>query len=259
MGDYRTIATKRRGGGDTRGPAEADIKIAVAELEKELESPELVDQINLSINVVPPTDALVASREKVINSVVETRTPTLHQVIRTTPPLTMKIFLGSDLSERDAYVYQEATKPTEIIVTVNQNHPFWTTQLRGAEAVLEYLRQCTYDALAECHQRFPRIIELNGIEIESPLEGHLVIFANKDFPGAIGGIGTLLGKHGINIARFSLGREPNGAVKPGEKATFETACNAMAIVQTDSSVPNTVLEEIRSKVAAVMAAKSIYL
>jgi hypothetical protein len=66
-----------------------------------------------------------------------------------TPPLTIKIFLGTDLSERDAYVYQEATKPTEIIVTVNQNHPFWTTQLRGPEAVLEYLRQCTYDAIAE--------------------------------------------------------------------------------------------------------------
>jgi hypothetical protein len=149
VGDYRNIASKRRGGGDQRGPAEADIKIAVAELEKELESPELVDQINLSINVVPPAEALAASREKVINSVVETRTPTLLRVIQTTPPLTIKIFLGTDLSERDAYVYQEATKPTEIIVTVNQNHPFWTTQLRGPEAVLEYLRQCTYDAIAE--------------------------------------------------------------------------------------------------------------
>ena len=62
VGDYRTIATKRRGGTDQRGPAEADVKIAVAELEKELESPELVDQINLNINVVPPQEALIASR-----------------------------------------------------------------------------------------------------------------------------------------------------------------------------------------------------
>jgi hypothetical protein len=149
VGDYRSIATKRRGGTDQRGPAEADIKIAVSELEKELESPELVDQINLNINVVPPQQALIASRQKVIESIENTRTPTLQRVIQTTPPVTIKIFLGTDLSERDAYVYQEATRPTEIIVTINQNHPFWTTQLRGAESVLEYLRQCTYDALAE--------------------------------------------------------------------------------------------------------------
>ena len=149
VGDYRNIAAKRRGGTDQRGPAEADTIIAVAELEKEFDSAELVDQINLSVSVVPPTEALKASREKVISSVVETRTPTLERVIQTTPPLTIKLFLGADLSERDAYVYQEATKPTEIIVTVNQNHPFWTTQLRGAESVLEYLRQCIYDALAE--------------------------------------------------------------------------------------------------------------
>jgi D-3-phosphoglycerate dehydrogenase len=110
------------------------------------------------------------------------------------------------------------------------------------------------------HQRFPRIIELNGIEIESPLEGHLVVFANKDLPGAIGGIGTILGQHGINIARFSLGREGNGNhPAPGRQADFATARNAMAIVQTDSPVPNAVLEEIRGKVAAVMAAKAIYL
>jgi hypothetical protein len=149
VGDYRTIASKRRGGTDQRGPAEADVSIAVAELEKELESPELVDQINLNISVVPPREALIASRQKVIESIEKTRTPTLQRVIKTTPPITIKIFLGTDLSDRDAYVYQESTRPTEIIVTINQNHPFWTTQLRGAESVLEYLRQCTYDALAE--------------------------------------------------------------------------------------------------------------
>lgn len=149
VGDYRTMAAKRRGTIDQRGPAEADIKIAVAELEKELESPELVDQISININMVPPQEALVASRQKVIESIVQTRTPTLMHVIKTSPPVTIKLFLGSDLSERDAYVYQEATRPTEVIVTVNQNHPFWATQLKGAESVLEYLRQCIYDALAE--------------------------------------------------------------------------------------------------------------
>ena len=147
VGDYRNIARKKRGGADQRGPAEADINIAVDELEKELASPELVDQIN--VNIVPPQQALIASRQKVIDSIEQTRTPTLQQVIQTSPPLTIKIFLGADLSDRDAYVYQEATRPTEIIVTVNRNHPFWATQLRGAESVLEYLRQCTYDALAE--------------------------------------------------------------------------------------------------------------
>jgi Histidine kinase-, DNA gyrase B-, and HSP90-like ATPase len=149
VGDYRTIAAKRRGVTDQRGPAEADIAIAVSELEKEIVSSEMVDLINLNINIVPPAEALIASRQKVIESVVQTRTPTFEHVIRTTPPLTIKLYLGADLSERDAYVYQEAARPTELIVTVNQNHPFWATQLRGPDSVLEYLRQCMYDGLAE--------------------------------------------------------------------------------------------------------------
>ena len=51
VGDYRTIATKRRGGTDQRGPAEADNEIAVAELEKELESPEAGSTRLISISM----------------------------------------------------------------------------------------------------------------------------------------------------------------------------------------------------------------
>jgi hypothetical protein len=150
VGDYKTIASKaRKGTKDQRGPAEADVKIAVEVFERELESAEMVDQINLNINIVPSPEALAASRQKVITSIVQTRTPTIQATISTNPPLTIKLFLGEDLSDRDAYVYQEATQHNEIVVTVNQNHPYWATQLRGAESVLEYLRQCTYDALAE--------------------------------------------------------------------------------------------------------------
>ena len=109
------------------------------------------------------------------------------------------------------------------------------------------------------HEKFPRIIELNGIDIESPLEGHLVVFSNKDLPGVIGGIGTILGKHGINIARFSLGRETEGRPAPAGLQDEHPARRAMAIVQSDSAVPNSVLEEIRGKISAVRGARSIYL
>ena len=35
---------------------------------------------------------------------------------------------------------------------------------------------------------------------------------NEDQPGVIGEVGTILGRHGINIANFALGRGPGGAV-----------------------------------------------
>ncbi len=109
------------------------------------------------------------------------------------------------------------------------------------------------------HGRSPRIIELNGIDIESPLEGHLVVFSNQDLPGVIGGIGTLLGQHGINIARFSLGREPDAPLAPAGTRDEKPVRRAMAIVQTDTAVPNVVLVDIRGKISAVKGARSIYL
>jgi D-3-phosphoglycerate dehydrogenase len=81
------------------------------------------------------------------------------------------------------------------------------------------------------HGSSPRLIQLNGIDIESHLEGNFVVVANWDAPGVVGSIGTVLGKHGINIARFSLGREGR---------------QALAIVQVDERVPTEVLAELRN-------------
>ena len=36
---------------------------------------------------------------------------------------------------------------------VNRNHPYWITQLAGAESVRDYLRQCIYDSVAEWQAR----------------------------------------------------------------------------------------------------------
>ena len=51
-----------------------------------------------------------------------------------------------------------------------------------------------------------RVLGVNNIDIDAPLTGFLLLFRNQDVPGVIGRVGTLLGKHKINIANFALGR-----------------------------------------------------
>jgi D-3-phosphoglycerate dehydrogenase len=58
----------------------------------------------------------------------------------------------------------------------------------------------------------PRLVLLDGVPVEAPLDGTLVVMRNNDLPGVIGEVGTVLGRHGLNIANFALGRDANGAV-----------------------------------------------
>lgn len=58
----------------------------------------------------------------------------------------------------------------------------------------------------------PRVASVDGVEIEAPLDGTLIVITNNDQPGVIGEIGTILGRHRLNIANFALGRGSAGAV-----------------------------------------------
>jgi D-3-phosphoglycerate dehydrogenase / 2-oxoglutarate reductase len=58
----------------------------------------------------------------------------------------------------------------------------------------------------------PRLVSIRGISVEAPLSGTLLIIANDDQPGVIGEVGTILGRQGVNIASFALGRDATGAV-----------------------------------------------
>lgn len=87
-----------------------------------------------------------------------------------------------------------------------------------------------------------RLVLLDGVTVESPLEGTLLIIKNNDQPGVIGDVGTLLGRHKVNIANFALGRDPECVVD----------C-AIGVVKVDehpetgeSMVSDRVLAEIRS-------------
>ncbi len=56
----------------------------------------------------------------------------------------------------------------------------------------------------------PRIVNVEGVPIEAALSPHMLFIRNKDEPGLIGGIGTILGNAGQNIADFRLGRKDTG-------------------------------------------------
>jgi D-3-phosphoglycerate dehydrogenase len=61
-------------------------------------------------------------------------------------------------------------------------------------------------------QSGPRLVLLDGVPIEAPLDGTLIVIRNEDLPGVIGEVGSILGRHGVNIGTFTLGRDGQGAV-----------------------------------------------
>lgn len=58
----------------------------------------------------------------------------------------------------------------------------------------------------------PRLVSVRGVEVEAPLGGTMLIITNDDQPGVIGEVGTILGRHRVNIASFALGRSDTGAI-----------------------------------------------
>ena len=61
----------------------------------------------------------------------------------------------------------------------------------------------------------PRLIRLNEYRLESYLDGNLIVFTHEDMPGVIGSVGTVFGRHGINIAQMAVGRRSE---KPGGRS-----------------------------------------
>ena len=78
-----------------------------------------------------------------------------------------------------------------------------------------------------------RIIDIDGFHIEAVPSGHMLVMRNRDEPGVIGRVGTILGGRGVNISRFHLGRRERG----GE---------AMAVIEVDAALEDATLKELRA-------------
>jgi D-3-phosphoglycerate dehydrogenase len=93
----------------------------------------------------------------------------------------------------------------------------------------------------------PRILQIEGIPLEAQLEGTILYLRNRDEPGVIGQVGTMLGKYGVNIATFALGRRE-----------ASRGAQAVSLVRLDGEVFNSILEPIKG-IPAITEAKLLRL
>jgi D-3-phosphoglycerate dehydrogenase len=77
-----------------------------------------------------------------------------------------------------------------------------------------------------------RLVRINDFYMEAVPEGYVLMLNNRDVPGVVGRVGTLLGQHGINIAGLELGREHVGGM-------------AISFFHVDEPVSEAVLAELR--------------
>jgi D-3-phosphoglycerate dehydrogenase len=79
----------------------------------------------------------------------------------------------------------------------------------------------------------PRIVAIDGLEIDAIPQGHMLVTRHRDVPGMIGKVGTLLGEAAVNVSTMQVSREDAG----GE---------ALMILATDRRADTTTVERIRA-------------
>ncbi len=92
-------------------------------------------------------------------------------------------------------------------------------------------------------QNVPRIVMIDDYQVEARPVGHLLLVRNKDLPGVVGLVGTILARNGINISGMSLGPNRNSPV-------------ALEIINVNQPVPANVLEELKAN-ELILAVKPI--
>ncbi len=82
-------------------------------------------------------------------------------------------------------------------------------------------------------ENMPKIVIIDGRRLDIVPEGYLLVIGNRDLPGFVGSIGTLLGNENINIATMNVARNNAGDA-------------AVTVISVDGPVPPHVLKEIQN-------------
>lgn len=86
--------------------------------------------------------------------------------------------------------------------------------------------------------KLPRIIQLMGLDVKADWMRNMLYVTNRDQPGFIGALGTVLGRHGVNIGAFNLGRAKMGR-------------DAIALLGLDEPISDAALAEVQALEAVV--------
>ena len=144
--DYIVMArTRRKTKDDERGPSELEVQTAIDEMRQEVTSAEFVDKLNLE--TVPPPPLVTATFEA-LRKATESETPVISETIA---GINVSVYIEA-LSVNDPYVAVDAAHENEVAVIVNMAHPH-VSQIEGSMGLLNYLRHCMYDGVAEWQAR----------------------------------------------------------------------------------------------------------
>ena len=137
-----------------------------------------------------------------------------------------------------------------------QDFPAPSVQEVNLEEIKDFCRRCDYETMIRVSTSYkggersivgtlvggnkPRIIEVQGISVESDFPSDLLYVRNYDRPGFIGAMGSLLGELDINIATFHLGR------------STETE-EAIALIEVDGEIDKSILTKVRELPQVVRA------
>ena len=181
------------------------------------------------------------------------------QIMNENPLSEVKIEYAGELAERDAAPITRAFLAgllKDVSARVNVVNATHIAEERGIKITTSYTqsKRSNFDiktvvSSANAEQTASgkvftggegRITEIGSFSIEAVPSGFMLLTKNKDVPGVIGKIGTLLGENEVNISRFYLGREAKG----GE---------ALAIIEIDSPLEEQILTDLRNLEAVNIA------
>jgi D-3-phosphoglycerate dehydrogenase len=145
----------------------------------------------------------------------------------------LKGLLTPHLAESVNFVNAEQVAQNRGIAISATTHPTPVdyTNLITFRASSERSEMCVSATLFS--EKNERIVSVDNFRVEFKPAGNLIYIVNKDVPGVVGKVGTLLGDREINIAEYNLARKASGG-------------KAMAIITVDTPLDNDTLSFLRS-------------